>query len=546
MFGAGRIATYWTGGGGEGYSPPAAGFDISTATTGYSLTAYVGTEDNTANDLYFSSDGTKMYIVGGGNDRVYQYNLGTAWNVYTAAYSTFVSVSSQENNPNALAFSSDGTKMYVLGQTNDTVYQYTLSTAWSLSTASYASKSFSVGGQEVSPVGLDFSSDGTKMYVLGFNLDTVYQYTLSTAWDVSTASYASKSYSTASQDGNPQGLRFNGDGTKMYTTGGGNDRLYQYSLSTAWDVSTASYSTVFYAFGTVTAENTPSGIYVRSDTSHVYMVGNAIDFVYDFTISTTSDISTATLSTTDNIRLGAQDVSPQDFVFGDSGTKAYIVGGNNNRVYQYALSTAWDINSMTYDNKNIAVNTQETAPRALGFSSDGTKMYIVGQTSDTVFQYTLSTAWDVSTATYASKSFAVGTQETGPNGLAFKSDGTKMYVTGDTSDRVYQYSLSTAWDVSTASYDSVSLLVSSQDGVPYGLAFKSDGTKMLVAGAANDKIYQYSLSTAWDLSTATYESKTLNIKNVDNTVTGIAISDDSTKLYVCGSGPDRLVQFTLA
>ena len=38
-----------------------------------------------------------------------------------------------------------------------------------------------------------------------------------------------------------------------------------------------------------------------------------------------------------------------------------------------------------------------------------------------------------------------------------------MYVVGSSLDTVYQYALSTAWDVSTASYDSVSLSVSSQD-----------------------------------------------------------------------------------
>ena len=69
--------------------------------------------------------------------------------------------------------------MYIMGNTNDSVYQYTLSTAWDVSTASYASKSFSVGSQETSPSGVKFSSDGTKMYVVGMQNDTVYKYTLS-------------------------------------------------------------------------------------------------------------------------------------------------------------------------------------------------------------------------------------------------------------------------------------------------------------------------------------------------------------------------------
>jgi hypothetical protein len=48
------------------------------------------------------------------------------------------------------------------------------------------------------------------------------------------------------------------------------------------------------------------------------------------------------------------------------------------------------------------------------------------------------------------------------------------------------------WDISTASYDNKSFSVSSQDTNHYSLFFKSDGTKMYIAG--DGPIYQYSLS----------------------------------------------------
>jgi hypothetical protein len=63
-----------------------------------------------------------------------------------------------------------------LGSINDTVYQYTLSTGFDLSTASYDSVSFSVNSQDTSPYGMAFSTDGAKMYILGGSNKTVYQY----------------------------------------------------------------------------------------------------------------------------------------------------------------------------------------------------------------------------------------------------------------------------------------------------------------------------------------------------------------------------------
>jgi DNA-binding beta-propeller fold protein YncE len=67
-----------------------------------------------------------------------------------------------------------------------------------------------------------------------------------------------------------------------------------------------------------------------------------------------------------------------------------------------------------------------------------------------------------------------------------------MYLVANINDNVHQYTLSTGFDLSTASYDSVSFNVNSQENNPYGLAFSTDGTKMYVVGNQNDTIYQYS------------------------------------------------------
>ena len=78
-------------------------------------------------------------------------------------------------------------------------------------------------------------------------------------------------------------------------------------------------------------------------------------------------------------------------------------------------------------------------------------MYVTGTTNDAVNEYDLSTAWDISTASY-SQNFSVVSQDTLSNDVFFKPDGTAMYIVGGVSDNIFEYSLSTAWDVSTASY----------------------------------------------------------------------------------------------
>jgi DNA-binding beta-propeller fold protein YncE len=164
-------------------------------------------------------------------------------------------------------------------------------------------------------------------------------------------------------------------------------------------------------------------------------------------------------------------------------------------VYQYTLSTAWDIATATYANKSFSVAGQETNPTGVFFKPDGLTMYVIGQTNNTVYQYTLSTAWDIATATYANKSFSVAGQETNPTGVFFKPDGLTMYVIGQTNNTVYQYTLSTAWDIATVTYANKSFSVATQDAAPRGVFFKPDGTTMYVIGQTNNTVYQYTLFT---------------------------------------------------
>ena len=92
----------------------------------------------------------------------------------------------------------------------------------------------------------------------------------------------------------------------------------------------------------------------------------------------------------------------------------------------------------------------------------------------------------VSAATYVD-GFSISNEEFTPQGFRFNNDGTKMFVIGSNGDDVNEYTLSTAFDVSTASFVD-SFDISSQEDSPTGLAFNNDGTKMFIAGNAGDDI----------------------------------------------------------
>ena len=502
-------------------APEGLAWDISTAAYANKSFSVVG-QEATPNDVFFKPDGTKMYITGLTGDDVNEYDLSTAWDVSSASFLQLFSVAAQATSPQGLFFKPDGTKMYIVGSNSDSVYEYDLSTAWDVSTASYL-QNFSVAAQETQPSSVFFKPDGTKMYVSGYTGRDVNEYDLSTAWDVSTASFL-QLFSVLAQGFYPAGLSFKPDGTKMYIVDWGDDEVDEYDLSTAWDVSTASF---LQSFSVAAQDGSPQGLFFKPDGSVFYIAGNTNDTVYQYTVG--------------GFSVAAQEASPTGLFFKPDGTKMYIIGITGDDVNEYDLSTTWDISTAVYL-QNFSVAAQEASPTGLFFKPDGTKMYITGFTGDDVNEYNLSTAWDISTAVYL-QNFSVAAQDAGPEDVFFKPDGTKMYVLGDGGNAVNEYDLSTAWDISTASYLQ-NFSVAAQENFPSGIFFKPDGTKMYVLGQAGDDVNEYNLSTAWDVSSAVYV-QVFSVFAQETTPEGVFFKPDGKQMFIIGISRDRIFSYTL-
>ena len=130
-------------------------------------------------------------------------------------------------------------------------------------------------------------------------------------------------------------------------------------------------------------------------------------------------------------------------------------------------TNAWDISKAA--NTDVVSGNFGGNSQGLVFKPDGTKMFITGSGQDNVKEYSLTRAWDPRTSTL-DYSFSISAQEATASDLAFKPDGTKFYICGYTGDAVYEYDMTTAWDVSTASY-SQSFSVASQETAPRGIFF---------------------------------------------------------------------------
>ena len=264
-----------------------------------------------------------------------------------------------------------------------------------ISMDNYEVNIFNTGNEENNTTGVTFNNDGTKMYVVGEGKgadnidDDIHEYVLSTPYDTSTATFSVGIDSAAGTAGTTRQIRFNTDGSRMFIsmrsgTSPTHAKIFQYELSVNFSISSATYNGTFFS-----AANEITKLFVSFDLSHdgkmLYVTDGALD------------------------------------------------GTSTESVYQYSLSSAFDLSStitllrsrdLEAHFDTLVPATGEREPQGIEFNQDGTRMFLIGTTGNEVNQYTLSEGFNIATATFDGGLRMGGN----PGGIAFSPSGMKMYV----------------------------------------------------------------------------------------------------------------------
>jgi len=304
------------------------------------------------------------------------------------------------------------------------------------------------------------------------------------------------------------------------------------------------------AFSTLTSENyigmSTGGTYASGSTATVKIIGNTADVPErNYALDSASyDNKSADVNNLASV------LSPRGLAFNADGSRMFTTetgdAASAKACYQFDLSTNFDVSTASYNNVSLNVSNASANrdPMGIAFNTDGTRLFVVGSQSsaDGVFQYNLSTGFNLSTGSDSNLSVDTSSQDPYPQDLAFNSDGTKMFLLGSGNDKVSQYTLSSAFTINTASFDSVDLDVSSQEASPTGLAFNSDGTQLFVGGFG-DNVHMYNLSSAFNLSTASYSGVTFDVSSQVATPLSLEFNATGTKMYVAKS-PGEVLQYS--
>ncbi|MDA9137965.1 autotransporter outer membrane beta-barrel domain-containing protein [Candidatus Pelagibacter ubique] len=270
--------------------------------------------------------------------------------------------------------------------------------------------------------------------------------------------------------------------------------------------SSAQATTTFVdAFSLIGQENDVTGFSFNDDGSKMFVVGITGDDVNEYTLGTAYDVSTAVF--VDSVDISAFSVNPSAITFNDLGDKMYIVDDIGNQINEFDLTTPFDVSTLIIPFIPVVLDLAPDLilePTGIAFNNDGTKMFITDRARGLINEYVLLGGYDMGTAVHIS-TFDFTAEDAGPEGIAFNNNGTKMFFIG-VNTIVYEYALTTAFDVTTASFTD-SFDVSSQDTETTSVEFNGDGTKMFILGNDSSNINEYTLSVAFDIVTSADEEE---------------------------------------
>ena len=280
--------------------------------------------------------------------------------------------------------------------------------------------------------------------------------------------------------------------------------------------------------------------------------------IYEYALSTPYDATSATFTTTTSmVRNNAENENQSGksdihgISWNNDGTKLYAVDKFHARIIQYSLSSAYDITTISYE-KEVDISAEGQSPVALTFNTAGTKMFVIengGSTAEAspqisagnINEYTLSSAFDVTTKTY-SKRLSVASEDLNMTDLKFNkvargavNIGELLFVVGDDGNDINEYLLTTAFDLSTASFvDSHS--IATEDDKPRAIEFDDDGNRVYVVGKTGNDVMEYPMVTEYDASTtqAVTSNHSFRTNNID--ARGFLFNSNGTKMYVIGYG----------
>ncbi len=240
--------------------------------------AYLDISDETANAraTFWKPDGSILFVVGRSTDNVAAYKLNEPWEVRTATFSQEMELPGSDQH--GLYLREDGMKMWVYDRTS--IWSFELEEAWDVTTTSDAKNTdfsdFVIRGHDI-----DFTPDGSMLFIDDRNAGAVFAVALDVPWDVSGGNL-SHTLDISHQQRATRGIEFIRDGKVMMLMDTGRNQLLQYKLEKPYDIMSAQ---LVNTFDVSDQTRQGRGLSFNDDLTSFYVTGRDEQKIFQYDIT---------------------------------------------------------------------------------------------------------------------------------------------------------------------------------------------------------------------------------------------------------------------
>ena len=505
--------------------------------------------------LHFSPDGKYYYIMnGGGNEDIYQWKLNKPFDAFTGISGSGIyqvgrfDLNTTFDNPGGFYITPAGDKLiYTSHDSSGTIVEYRLQTPHNIYGApTHPFKYQTISSEETTPEGIVFRPDGLKMYIAGNSSNSILQYSLSSSFDIGTISFEKK-LDISHLDTDPQDVRFDNTGTQLFFLGKSSDRLYGFELSSSWDIGSVynvSSSQQLYLNDSNMSLSSPTSFFFKPDQTELYIIGEDEESTM-YALSLTGSLTSSeqynktdifgrvnfeggdvNYNYTSKIKIsGSLDVNPNSDI--NFNTQLKVASSS---IQTIGLSHPYDLDRMTHkfdtyrrvfgsfynhpggldqksgfggyvgssNNKPTLLNIYY--PVGISFSPAGDKMVIMdGLSNEELYGFTLKKPWDLKTMNYTER-YDISTNYDNIYGFWMHPDGFRFWTQTIETGKLgmTEWKTTKSWDISnTVATPVKQVTFASLDnrtphsdlptgGSERGLWWKNDGTKFYTLSLTND------------------------------------------------------------
>ena len=312
----------------------------------------------------------------------------------------------------------------------------------------------------------------------------------------------------------------------------------------------------------------PSQSQFNNDGTKWFVIGTNGSFDEEFEewdLSTPYDLSTATFSQSVSRDMGGETNGAQAMTFNNDGTSLLVFvrrpGGSSPRAisYTFTLGTAYDISTLSAVPGSFKSTNDygvTGTDKGYAWNNDGTKLFAVSHTQNLAV-IDVSTPYDISTQTsyndYHPTDIDSNITANALWGIAFDNNGSTLYLleSNDTTNEIFKLTLSTPYDVTTATLDEVlDIDETSSYDISYPKSLVTTPDHLIVYGTTSGS-EQYTYITKPSGGSGNY-GLTIPILQFDSSgiLSGVTVSDpittdnvregDSNLYYTTARFDDRL------